>query len=118
MRSLSFSGLSTPLYGVSSIVLPAYFVSSGLMSKLSTWLTPPHMKSQITDFAFGVKCGLPSGKCDASALAMPSLKSMAPSARPVKPMPVSARNERRVTPRQDRCVFMSAHRDEVVVVHQ
>src|SRR5688572_33438833 len=33
--SLSLSGLSAPLYGVSSIVLPSYFVSSGFTSKLS-----------------------------------------------------------------------------------
>ena len=55
----------------------------------------------MTDLAFGAKCGLPSGaRVAGSARATPSRNSMAPSARPVKPMPVSARNERRVTPGQ------------------
>src|SRR5262252_9500602 len=84
------------------MVLPLYLFSSGLGSKLSTWLTPPQRKIQMTDFALGGKCGLPSGRAGASARTTPSRKSMAPSARPVKPRPVSARNERRVTPRQ-RC---------------
>src|SRR5690349_4436296 len=88
--------------------LPAYLFSSGLTSKLSTWLTPPHRNIQITDFAFGGKCGprtdgpsrgpvfLVSGA--GAACATPSRNSMAPRARPVNPMPVSARNERRVIP--------------------
>ena len=38
--------------------LPAYFVSSGLTSKLSTWLTPPQRKIQMTLFAFAGKCVL------------------------------------------------------------
>src|SRR5262245_8056815 len=49
----------------------------------------------MTDLARGGKCGRPSGGV-LSARATPSLKSMAPSARPVKPMPVSARNVRRL----------------------
>src|SRR5438105_10068984 len=56
----------------------------------------------MTDLAFGGACGLPSGLAfrACSARAIPSRKSMALSARPVKPMPVSARKERRVTPGQ------------------
>src|SRR5262249_43420863 len=56
----------------------------------------------MTDFALGVKCGFPSGGCHvvSSPRATPSLNNIALSARPVKPMPVSARNERRVMPGQ------------------
>ena len=36
---------------------PAYFVSAGLGSKVSTWLTPPDMNSEITAVARGLKCG-------------------------------------------------------------
>src|SRR5262245_61331619 len=84
--------------------LPAYLFNSGLTSKLSRWLTPPQRKIQITDFACGVKCGWPSGGRQISGgdgvLAKPSRKSMAERASPVKPMPVSSRNERRVMPQQ------------------
>src|SRR5262245_36086141 len=81
------------------MLLPLYFVSSGFTSKLSTWLTPPHMNSQMTLLALGVKCGLRVAPLVAS-LARPSRWSMAPSARPVRPMPVSARKLRRVKPWQ------------------
>src|SRR5947199_10363280 len=58
----------------------------------------------MTDFALGRKCGLPSGghqfAAADSARAMPSRKSMAERASPVKPIPVSTRNERRVIPGQ------------------
>src|SRR5206468_10494451 len=96
------SGFRTSLCGVESIVLPLYLFNSDLGSKLSTWLTPPHRKIQMTDLAFGGACGLPSGLAfrACSARAIPSRKSMAVSARPVKPIPVSARKERRVTPGQ------------------
>jgi hypothetical protein len=47
--------------GESENVLPAYLFSSGFGSKLSSWLTPPERNTQMTDFAFGAKCGLPSG---------------------------------------------------------
>src|SRR5436190_24366996 len=82
--------------------LPAYLFNSVLTSKLSTWLTPPQRKIQMTDLALGEKCGFPSGgrHADSSARATPSLNNIAPSASPVNPMPVSARNERRVTPGQ------------------
>src|SRR6185436_13416512 len=43
------------------MVLPAYLFSSGFGSKLSMWLVPPIMKSQITVLALGLKWGLPSG---------------------------------------------------------
>src|SRR5437762_10462608 len=36
---------------------PAYLVSAGLGSKVSTWLTPPDMNSEITAVARGLKCG-------------------------------------------------------------
>src|SRR5688572_8080059 len=71
--------------------LPAYLSNSGFTSKLSRWLTPPQRKIQMTDLAFGRDAG--------EALAR-SRKSIAPRARPVKPMPVSTRNERRVMPWQ------------------
>src|SRR6476620_7685092 len=88
--------------------LPAYLLTSGLGSKLSRWLVPPIMKSQMTRFAFGAKWGLPSGGDQGSAestavgaLAYPSRWSIAASARPVKPMPRSARNARRGKRRQE-----------------
>ena len=49
------------LCGLSLIVLPACLVNSGLGSKLSRWLTPPRIISQMTRFARGGKWGLPSG---------------------------------------------------------
>src|SRR6266542_3698984 len=95
---------STSLKGVSSMDLPAYLFSSGFMSKLSTWLTPPQRKIQMTDLARGGKCGLPSGgrqlEAGESARATPSRNKMAESASPVKPIPVSRRKERRVMPAQ------------------
>ena len=57
----SFLGSCVSANGVSAIVLPAYLVSIGLGSKLSMWLTPPFMNSQITLLAFGAKCGCPVG---------------------------------------------------------
>ena len=44
-------------YGVSAIVLPAYRFRAGLGSKLSRWLVPPIMNSQITFLALGGKMG-------------------------------------------------------------
>src|SRR5689334_1257890 len=88
------------------------------------------MKNQMTLLAFGAKCATPSGNrygtpADVSAArAMPSRFSMAPSARPVKPMPRSARNARRGKRRQlgsGRLEFIgeaSPDRNEVVVVDQ
>jgi hypothetical protein len=56
----------------------------------------------MTDFALGGKCGLPSGGRHAAgsvlARATPSRNNIAPSANPVNPIPVSAKNERRVMP--------------------
>ena len=54
----SFSGFCASLNGVSAIVLPAYLFSAGLGSKLSMWLTPPIMNSQMTLLAFGGKVRL------------------------------------------------------------
>ena len=77
------------------MVLPAYFVIIGFGSKLSMWLTPPFMKSQITLLALGAKWGTPSGGAQAAVLPAASRWSIAPSASPVKPSPMSARNVRR-----------------------
>src|SRR5215468_3255667 len=108
------------------MVLPAYLLRAGLGSNVSRWLTPPSMNSQITRFARGAKCGLPSGWFFTSAArATPSRKSMAPRARPVKPMPTSARKVRRLTRPQQwaggagwNMAASSADSDEVVVVEQ
>ena len=40
---------------MASIKLPAQLLSLG--SKVSMWLTPPHMNRKMTDLARGVKCG-------------------------------------------------------------
>src|SRR5438874_89643 len=96
------------------------------------WLVPPTMNSQMTLLALAVKCGLPSGgdqRAGASARATPSLNSMAPRARPVKPMPTSARKERRDTPPQQETPGIKvgelmdllpclANRDKLIVIHQ
>src|ERR1700730_2250015 len=37
---------------------PWYFLSSGLGSNVSMWLTPPVMNSEMTALARGLKCGL------------------------------------------------------------
>ena len=73
----------------------------GLGSKLSMWLTPPFMKSQITLLARGRTCGRPSGgnPPGADARRTPSRAKVAPVASPVKPIPRSARNVRRVVGR-------------------
>src|SRR5436305_6996767 len=58
----------------------------------------------MIDFAFGAKSGLPVGGAQPGSVAraMPSRWSMAPSARPAKPMPKSARKVRRETrPQQE-----------------
>src|SRR5689334_9775611 len=60
------------------------------------------MNIQITRLAFGVKCGLPSGGAHVSAVtaAFPSRWSIDPSTSPVKPIPQSARNTRRLFEQQ------------------
>src|ERR1700722_3035315 len=40
---------------MASMILPACLLSLG--SKVSMWLTPPHMNRKITDFALAGKCG-------------------------------------------------------------
>src|SRR4051812_14986877 len=95
-KSGDFSGSGC---GVSEKVLPAYLLRAGLGSKLSSWLTPPDRNTQMTLLALGGKCGLPSGGAQrgpSSARARPSRWSRAPRARPVNPMPTSARKVRRV----------------------
>src|ERR1043165_1842482 len=114
----SFFGFWTSANGVSAMVLPAYLVTIGLGSKLSRWLTPPFMKSQITLLAFGVKCGRPVGGDQGASLARESRCSIAPSARPVKPIPRSARNTRRFSGLAiGWCLLViSSQCDEVVVI--
>src|SRR3954464_5369112 len=59
------------------------------------------MNSQITFFALGAKCGLPSGGVQTpdapglSARTIPSRSSIVPRTSPVNPMPKSARKVRR-----------------------
>src|SRR5262245_22342872 len=67
------------------MVLPPYLVSIGFGSKLSTWLTPPFMNSQMTLLALGGKCGRPSGGDHSPSRPQPSRCSMAPRAREAKP---------------------------------
>src|SRR6185295_35291 len=81
----------------------------------STWLTPPVMNSQMTLFARGLKWGLPSGGRQAASSS--AFAIIAPIARPVKPMPVSARNVRRLTRPQPMGPPLSNHH-EVVVIEQ
>src|SRR5579864_7315998 len=85
--------------------LPAYLLSSGLGSKPSRWLTPPAMKIQMTLLALGWKWGRPSG----------GKRGFSWAARPVKPIPVSARKDRRVTPLH---FIDSPYRDEIVMVEE
>ena len=47
----------TSPFTLSSIGWPAYLASAGLGSKVSIWLQPPPMKSEITAVARGAKCG-------------------------------------------------------------
>src|SRR4051794_17575044 len=81
------------------MVLPPNLLRAGLGSKLSMWLVPPIMKSQMTLLAFGAKCGRPSGgdQVESAPRAIPSRWSIAPRTMPVKPMPTSARNALRGT---------------------
>src|SRR5438876_9221075 len=97
------AGSSTPLNGVFSIDFPACLFSSGLTSNDSRCETPPHRKIQITDFARGAKCARPSGGVHVACTGAPfafSPNNIAPSASPVKPIPVSNRNDLREIPGQ------------------
>src|SRR6188508_2508739 len=88
------------------------------------------MNSQMTRFAFGAKWGLPSGGVHSSfpsaavslPRATPSRWSMAPSTRPVNPIPRSDRNVRLGKRRQlqsvGRWVIGSPDGHEIVVVEQ
>src|SRR3954451_1314400 len=91
----SFLGFNTSEKGVSAIVLPAYLFNIGFGSKLSTWLQPPFMNSQITFFAFGAKCGTPVGGDQPDSLPNPSPLSMTLSASPAQPMPMLDKKVRR-----------------------
>src|SRR5258708_5144431 len=86
------------LYGDSPIVLPAHLLSWGLGSNVSIWLIPPTRKIQMTLFALGSKSGLPPGGSQtfwSAARTMPSSANILPRTNPVKPMPISARKDRR-----------------------
>jgi hypothetical protein len=64
---------------IASMIVPAYLLSFG--SKVSMWLTPPHMNSKITDLAFcGSFCA--AGKPPAN---LPSSAQRAPTAEPSSP---------------------------------
>src|SRR5258706_2483097 len=82
------------------IGLPASASSAGFGSNVSTWLGPPSMNSQMTDFAVGAKCGglarKGSSVFPATALCnSPSLSSIAPRARAPSPLPALNRKSRR-----------------------
>ena len=67
-------------------------ITKGVDAKilLTAWLYPPDKKIQITDFARGTTGLTP-------ARTTPSLINVDPSASPVNPSPMSARNRRRET---------------------
>src|SRR4051812_23478761 len=88
------AGSRASLNGVSSMDLPAYLLRAGLTSKDSTWERPPQRKIQMTDFAGG-EFEISDLRFERGEAALASRASMAERARPVKPMPVSARKERR-----------------------
>ena len=89
----------------SAIGCPAYCFSAGFGSNVSTWLTPPLMKSEMTAVARGVKCGsfgangLPgigaSQVSDCPAASSPSRLSMSARASPAMPPPDWNRKSRR-----------------------
>src|SRR5216117_3069512 len=106
---------------------PAYFVSAGFGSNVSTWLTPPLMNREITAVARGLKCGalaafglkpigLPPHAAD-STIASASNRSWFSkyaSASPLTPPPERNRKSRR-----DQHVlhlFMSSAPDEEIAV--
>src|SRR4051812_6224197 len=70
-----------------SISLPAHLLSFG--SKVSMWLTPPHMNKKMTDFALAFR----GGSFSASLIA-PSAKTP-PSDNPKNPPPIWCKNRRR-----------------------
>src|SRR5437588_12731320 len=86
---------------------------------------PPMRKIQMTDLAFGGTLAIGAS----AARTTPSRASMAPSARPVKPMPMSARKARRLfstqrreegkgTKEDEMWVGILSHRDKVIVIEQ
>src|SRR5438067_2251988 len=86
---------------------PAYFASAGLGSKVSTWLTPPLMNSEMTAVARGLKCGdfgayglNPIGFAAHAPASAPADSSWSwfnryASARPLTPPPERNRKSRR-----------------------
>ena len=66
---------------------PLSSFSLGLGSKRSTWLGPPSMKSQMTDFAFGVMVRLLRGQGIGRSLALCQSLEQVASAMPARPLP-------------------------------
>src|SRR5450631_2300484 len=77
---------------------PLSLVNSGLGSNRSTWLGPPSMNSQITDFAVGGWCGFLSARGSGAepVLAKPSSAIRFASAMPARPLPARVKNSRRL----------------------
>jgi hypothetical protein len=70
--SKDFSGLNpsrSSSLKISEAFLPAYFLRTGLWSKVSKWLAPPHMKRKITFLARGALWGI-IGLVEATELAI------------------------------------------------
>src|ERR1700682_1880935 len=87
-----------------SIGMRLYFSRAGLYWKVSTWLTPPLINSEITDFARGLKCAgfpareestLPPPEATHSAANSLSWLNRSTSASPPIPMLASIQNFRR-----------------------
>src|SRR5579883_80557 len=101
---------------MTSISLPAHLLPLG--SKVSMWLTPPHMNRKMTDFALGARCG-PS---PASGIA-PASAQMPPIATPRNPPPAWCRKPRRVIrPHGSRLLMLMpvdlSYIDELIEIEQ
>src|SRR5207342_1447358 len=117
LNGLGMSGPGNPCrtmtspWTLPSIGSPAYFASAGLGSKVSTWLQPPPMNSEMTAVARGLKWGgfgaygfTPTAAASQpsrppctcwSADNRPCRSSKYASARPLMPPPERKRNSRR-----------------------
>ena len=106
-KGLGMSGPGCPWRTTtdSAIGWPAYLVRAIFGSNVSTWLTPPLMKSEMTAVARGSKCdgcganGFPgigaSHVSDCAAARNPCWSSMWASASPAIPPPDCIRKSRR-----------------------
>src|SRR5258706_4938614 len=99
------SGPGLPLKSSMEIFLPLFLSSSGLGSNRSTALGAPSMNSQMTDLAFGAKCG---GRTASGLMAVEisvaeaGVARRSASARSPKPAPARVMNSRRVVGRANR----------------